>query len=112
LLETCVSTVPRLEKHSFVASQPGVFLSATLVLMQSLKALVHSCKYMTGRRIVVFGATGRNFAAGVNGGIVYFLDFAHKSQIGGCTTSTIFFFRSSASCRWTSSMSRKSRQSG
>jgi glutamate synthase domain-containing protein 3 len=34
----------------------------------------HGCEYMTGGRIVVLGATGRNFAAGMSGGIAYVLD--------------------------------------
>ena len=31
----------------------------------------HGCEYMTGGRVVVLGATGRNFAAGMSGGIAY-----------------------------------------
>jgi glutamate synthase (NADPH/NADH) large chain len=34
----------------------------------------HGCEYMTGGRAVVLGATGRNFAAGMSGGIAYVLD--------------------------------------
>lgn len=34
----------------------------------------HGCEYMTGGRIVVLGATGRNFAAGMSGGIAYVLN--------------------------------------
>ncbi|HEX4342134.1 MAG TPA: glutamate synthase subunit alpha, partial [Verrucomicrobiae bacterium] len=34
----------------------------------------HGCEYMTGGRIVVLGKTGRNFAAGMSGGIAYILD--------------------------------------
>ncbi|ODV90873.1 hypothetical protein CANCADRAFT_31714 [Tortispora caseinolytica NRRL Y-17796] len=36
----------------------------------------HGCEYMTGGRVVVLGATGRNFAAGMSGGIAYVLDMA------------------------------------
>jgi glutamate synthase (ferredoxin) len=36
----------------------------------------HGCEYMTGGRVVVIGATGRNFAAGMSGGIAYVLDEA------------------------------------
>ena len=36
----------------------------------------HGCEYMTGGRVVVLGATGRNFAAGMSGGIAYVLDEA------------------------------------
>jgi len=36
----------------------------------------HGCEYMTGGRVVVLGETGRNFAAGMSGGIAYVLDLA------------------------------------
>jgi glutamate synthase (ferredoxin) len=36
----------------------------------------HGCEYMTGGRVVVIGATGRNFAAGMSGGVAYILDEA------------------------------------
>ena len=36
----------------------------------------HGCEYMTGGRILVLGSTGRNFAAGMSGGIAYVLDMA------------------------------------
>lgn len=35
----------------------------------------HGCEYMTGGRVVVLGKTGRNFAAGMSGGMAYILDF-------------------------------------
>ncbi len=34
----------------------------------------HGCEYMTGGRVVILGCTGRNFAAGMSGGIAYILD--------------------------------------
>ena len=34
----------------------------------------HGCEYMTGGRVIVLGTTGRNFAAGMSGGIAYVLD--------------------------------------
>jgi glutamate synthase domain-containing protein 2/glutamate synthase domain-containing protein 1/glutamate synthase domain-containing protein 3 len=34
----------------------------------------HGCEYMTGGRVVVLGETGRNFAAGMSGGVAYVLD--------------------------------------
>ena len=37
----------------------------------------HCCEYMTGGRVVVLGKTGRNFAAGMSGGIAYVLDENH-----------------------------------
>ena len=37
----------------------------------------HGCEYMTGGRVIVLGNTGRNFAAGMSGGIAYVLDLHH-----------------------------------
>ena len=34
----------------------------------------HGCEYMTGGRVVVLGRTGRNFAAGMSGGLAFVLD--------------------------------------
>ncbi len=34
----------------------------------------HGCEYMTGGKVVVLGSTGRNFAAGMSGGVAYVLD--------------------------------------
>jgi glutamate synthase (NADPH/NADH) large chain/glutamate synthase (ferredoxin) len=46
----------------------------------------HCCEYMTGGRVVVLGPTGRNFAAGMSGGIAYVLDeqgsFAERCNMG------------------------------
>jgi len=46
----------------------------------------HGCEYMTGGTVVVLGKTGRNFAAGMSGGIAYVLDedrqFAHRCNAG------------------------------
>jgi glutamate synthase (ferredoxin) len=36
----------------------------------------HGCEYMTGGRVLVLGRTGRNFAAGMSGGVAYVLDEA------------------------------------
>ncbi|OVA11317.1 Class II glutamine amidotransferase domain [Macleaya cordata] len=38
----------------------------------------HGCEYMTGGTVVVLGKTGRNFAAGMSGGIAYVLDMDQK----------------------------------
>ena len=38
----------------------------------------HGCEYMTGGTVVVLGPTGRNFAAGMSGGVAYVLDPEHK----------------------------------
>ncbi|RLV50088.1 glutamate synthase large subunit [Nocardioides mangrovicus] len=40
----------------------------------------HGCEYMTGGRVVVLGATGRNFGAGMSGGVAWVLDLA-ESQV-------------------------------
>jgi glutamate synthase (ferredoxin) len=34
----------------------------------------HGCEYMTGGRVVILGSTGRNFAAGMSGGVAYIFD--------------------------------------
>jgi len=34
----------------------------------------HGCEYMTGGQVVVLGPTGRNFAAGMSGGVAYLID--------------------------------------
>ncbi|MFM7494142.1 MAG: hypothetical protein ACKO2A_09565, partial [Acidimicrobiaceae bacterium] len=38
----------------------------------------HGCEYMTGGRVVVLGNTGRNFAAGMSGGIAFVYDVDGK----------------------------------
>ena len=38
----------------------------------------HGCEYMTGGTVVILGRTGRNFAAGMSGGVAYVLDPEHK----------------------------------
>jgi glutamate synthase (ferredoxin) len=46
----------------------------------------HGCEYMTGGRVVVLGRTGRNFAAGMSGGVAYVLDtdgdFRRRCNLG------------------------------
>jgi len=41
----------------------------------------HGCEYMTGGRVVVIGETGRNFAAGMSGGVAYVLDEAGDFKV-------------------------------
>jgi glutamate synthase domain-containing protein 3 len=52
----------------------------------------HGCEYMTGGHVVILGPTGRNFAAGMSGGIAYVLDendeFAKK-----CNQEMVKLFR-------------------
>ena len=38
----------------------------------------HGCEYMTGGRVAILGPTGKNFAAGMSGGIAYVLDDNHE----------------------------------
>ncbi|RZS30349.1 glutamate synthase (NADPH/NADH) large chain [Herbihabitans rhizosphaerae] len=42
----------------------------------------HGCEYMTGGRVVVLGPTGRNFAAGMSGGVAYVLDLPERRVNG------------------------------
>ncbi len=58
----------------------GVAGERFCVRNSGLKAVVegvgdHGCEYMTGGKVVILGHTGRNFAAGMSGGIAYILDF-------------------------------------
>jgi len=62
----------------------------------------HGCEYMTGGRVVVLGPTGRNFAAGMSGGVAYVLDadgrFASRCnpqmvQLGAATESELTVVR-------------------
>ncbi len=48
----------------------------------------HGCEYMTGGTVVVLGMTGRNFAAGMSGGIAYVLD-EDDSFAGRCNLSMV-----------------------
>ena len=48
----------------------------------------HGCEYMTGGRVVVLGKTGRNFAAGMSGGIAYVLDVDGDFR-GRCNCETV-----------------------
>ena len=53
----------------------------------------HGCEYMTGGRVVIIGATGRNFSAGMSGGIAYVLDqnqtFKGRCNLGMVDLETI-----------------------
>ena len=51
----------------------------------------HCCEYMTGGKVIVLGRTGRNFAAGMSGGIAYVYDPENKFVNGLCNTETIEF---------------------
>jgi len=47
----------------------------------------HGCEYMTGGRVVILGQTGRNFGAGMSGGVAYVWD-KDKSFARQCNTET------------------------
>jgi glutamate synthase (NADPH) large chain len=49
----------------------------------------HGCEYMTGGTVVVLGRTGRNFAAGMSGGIAFVLDEEGEFE-HGCNTSMVY----------------------
>ena len=51
----------------------------------------HGCEYMTGGRVVVIGPTGRNFAAGMSGGLAYVWD-KDKTFAGRCNTGMVDIF--------------------
>ncbi|QDT03184.1 Ferredoxin-dependent glutamate synthase 1 [Rubripirellula lacrimiformis] len=48
----------------------------------------HGCEYMTGGRVVCLGETGRNFAAGMSGGIAYIFDRDGKFNLN-CNLATV-----------------------
>jgi len=48
----------------------------------------HGCEYMTGGRVVVIGGTGRNFAAGMSGGVAFVYD-PHNSFPQHCNTEMV-----------------------
>ncbi|ANE47002.1 glutamate synthase [Paenibacillus swuensis] len=52
----------------------------------------HGCEYMTGGRVVILGATGRNFAAGMSGGTAYVLD-EHNQFINRCNIEMVLLER-------------------
>jgi glutamate synthase (ferredoxin) len=49
----------------------------------------HGCEYMTGGKVVVLGKTGRNFAAGMSGGIVYVYDPSHQFRNELCNLEMV-----------------------
>jgi glutamate synthase (NADPH) large chain len=48
----------------------------------------HGCEYMTGGRVVILGPTGRNFAAGMSGGIAYIWD-PHNRFLANCNLGMV-----------------------
>jgi glutamate synthase (NADPH/NADH) large chain len=60
----------------------------------------HGCEYMTGGLVVVLGPTGRNFAAGMSGGLAYVFDRDHSFRTRCNTTMVELEAVSSESDRW------------
>jgi glutamate synthase (NADPH/NADH) large chain len=58
--------------HGMVGGRFGVRNSGAIAVVEGVGD--HGCEYMTGGRVVVLGVAGRNFAAGMSGGIAYVLD--------------------------------------
>ena len=51
----------------------------------------HGCEYMTGGRVVVLGPTGRNFAAGMSGGIAFVYDEVGDFATRRCNRASVSF---------------------
>ena len=49
----------------------------------------HGCEYMTGGTVVVLGKTGRNFAAGMSGGVAYVFDKKKQFEKGLCNMEMV-----------------------
>lgn len=49
----------------------------------------HGCEYMTGGRVAILGRTGRNFAAGMSGGIAYVFDTAGDFEAKNCNMQAV-----------------------
>ncbi len=49
----------------------------------------HGCEYMTGGRVIVLGPTGRNFAAGMSGGVAYVFDEAGDFATRRCNKAMV-----------------------
>ena len=64
----------------------GVRNSGARVVVESVGD--HGCEYMTGGLVVVLGETGRNFAAGMSGGIAYIYD-TRKNFASHCNTEMV-----------------------
>ncbi len=76
--------------ESFIRGKAGerfaVRNSGASVVVESVGD--HGCEYMTGGRVVILGDTGRNFAAGMSGGIAYIYDVKAKFA-GNCNKEMV-----------------------
>ena len=70
------ATSGELYVNGSVGERFGVRNSGAIAVIEG--AGDHCCEYMTGGRVVVLGKTGRNFAAGMSGGLVYVYDPDHS----------------------------------
>ena len=70
------ATAGELYVNGKVGERFGVRNSGAIAVIEG--AGDHCCEYMTGGRIVVLGETGRNFAAGMSGGVAYVWDKKHN----------------------------------
>ena len=70
----------------------------------------HGCEYMTGGTVVVLGKTGRNFAAGMCGGIAYVYD--EDGQLRDALQHRRWWRSDTRRCRPPSRSSRSSARSG
>ncbi len=70
------ATTGELYVNGQVGERFGVRNSGAIAVVEG--AGDHCCEYMTGGRVVVLGETGRNFAAGMSGGVAYVWDKNHN----------------------------------
>ena len=70
------ATTGELYVNGRVGERFGVRNSGAIAVIEG--AGDHCCEYMTGGRVVVLGETGRNFAAGMSGGVAYVWDKKHN----------------------------------
>ena len=75
-MNTAVTTPPAagLPDHTQLPDKDGVPVRNSGANAVVEGAGDHCCEYMTGGIVVVLGRTGRNFAAGMSGGIAYVID--------------------------------------
>ena len=80
LSETWRCTARRAEKPTSTVWQENVSASEIPEHVAVVEGVGdHGCEYMTGGRAVVLGKVGKNFAAGMSGGIAYVLDENQRS---------------------------------
>ncbi len=74
--------------HGFAGERFAVRNSGAKAVVEGVGD--HGCEYMTGGTVVILGDTGRNFAAGMSGGVAYVYDF-HKNFKEKCNAASIDF---------------------